>query len=89
LLFNEKSIREEKYTVNGKNRSKDRPTRETPEEKGTLLVWTLQIEGIRVKEAPWQHNVYEVILKIKKNRPIPVVLMRMEAFLPFLPIEME
>jgi hypothetical protein len=60
LLFNEKSIREEKYTVNGKNRAKDW---ETPEEKGTLQIWTLQING-------------------------DVVLMKMEAFLPFLLIEM-
>jgi hypothetical protein len=45
LLFNEKSIREEKYIVKEKNRAKGRETRERPEEKGTLQVGTLQIEG--------------------------------------------
>jgi len=49
LLFDGKSLWEKKDPVKEKNRAKGREIREASEGKGTMQVWTLQIEGNKRK----------------------------------------
>jgi len=51
LLFDGKSLWKKKDPVKEKNRAKGRETREASEGKGTMQVWSLQIEGDK-----WKRN---------------------------------